>query len=337
MAEEPYETAALAVEEPEAATRRRLLAEIAACRADPMKMLMHQRPITMAIMMALTRPASEVLDLAEESFTTPAATDMSAIEALGIAAVGSALRGSTNAAAFITERLEGRAVHHDPARPTSVGCGARGRAAGYRRHREGLHRGEARRPGRHAGRRRPGGRGQRHNGASVGAGAAHQRPPGPASGRAADAGRRWPHQRPVQRRRMARPGAAAWALSAIRRSRRCATPLHGRKRPGGRPTSPSAAGVGRPGARHTATAARGSRDDPPRHRRSQVPTTRWRIRPRIARRRDRRRSVAPTRHQCTRASAVDNGLSVPPRCGKRSTFRSSLRRCAAGRTGRCSR
>jgi hypothetical protein len=62
----------------------------------------------MAIMMALTRPASEVLDLAEESFTTPAATDMSAIEALGIAAVGSALRGSTNAAAFITERLEGR-------------------------------------------------------------------------------------------------------------------------------------------------------------------------------------------------------------------------------------
>ena len=34
MAEEAYETAALAVEEPEAATRRRLLAEIAACRAD---------------------------------------------------------------------------------------------------------------------------------------------------------------------------------------------------------------------------------------------------------------------------------------------------------------
>jgi hypothetical protein len=62
----------------------------------------------MAIMMALTRPASEVLDLAEESFTTPAATDMSAMEALGIAAVGSALRGSTNAAAFITARLEGR-------------------------------------------------------------------------------------------------------------------------------------------------------------------------------------------------------------------------------------
>jgi len=112
MAVEPYETAALAVEEPEAATRRRLLAEIAACRADPMKMLMHQRPITMAIMMALTRPASEVIDLTEESFTTPAATAMSAIEALGIAAVGSALRGSTNAAAFITERLEGRAMHH---------------------------------------------------------------------------------------------------------------------------------------------------------------------------------------------------------------------------------
>ena len=112
MPEEVYETGALAAEEPEAATRRRLLAEIAACRADPMKMLMHQRPITMAIMMALTRPASEVVDLAEESFATPAATDMSAIEALGIAAVGSALRGSTNAAAFITERLEGRAVHH---------------------------------------------------------------------------------------------------------------------------------------------------------------------------------------------------------------------------------
>jgi hypothetical protein len=68
-------------------------------------MLMHQRPITMAIMMALTRPAAEVLDLAEEGFTTPAATGMSAIEALGIAAV----RGSTNAASFITERLEGRA------------------------------------------------------------------------------------------------------------------------------------------------------------------------------------------------------------------------------------
>ena len=71
-------------------------------------MLMHQRPITMAIMMALTRPAAEVLDLAEEGFTTPAATGMSAIEALGIAAVGGALRGSTNAASFITERLEGR-------------------------------------------------------------------------------------------------------------------------------------------------------------------------------------------------------------------------------------
>ena len=88
--------------------RQRLLAEIAACRADPIKMLMHQRPVTMAIMMALTRPASEVLDLAEEGFTTPAATEMSAIEALGIAAVGGALRGSTNAASFITERLEGR-------------------------------------------------------------------------------------------------------------------------------------------------------------------------------------------------------------------------------------
>ena len=88
--------------------RQRLLDEIAACRADPIKMLMHQRPITMAIMMALTRPAAEVLDLAEEGFTTPAATGMSAIEALGIAAVGGALRGSTNAASFITERLEGR-------------------------------------------------------------------------------------------------------------------------------------------------------------------------------------------------------------------------------------
>ena len=43
--------------------RQRLLDEIAACRADPVKMLMHQRPITMAIMMALTRPAAEVLDL----------------------------------------------------------------------------------------------------------------------------------------------------------------------------------------------------------------------------------------------------------------------------------
>ena len=71
-------------------------------------MLMHQRPITMAIMMALTRPAAEVLDLAEEGFTPPAATGMSAIEALGIAAVGGALRGSANAASFITERLEGR-------------------------------------------------------------------------------------------------------------------------------------------------------------------------------------------------------------------------------------
>ena len=88
--------------------RQRLLDEIAACRADPIKMLMHQRPITMAIMMALTRPAAEVLDLAEEGFTTPAATGMSAIEALGIAAVGGALRASTNAASFITERLEGR-------------------------------------------------------------------------------------------------------------------------------------------------------------------------------------------------------------------------------------
>ena len=88
--------------------RQRLLDEIAACRADPIKMLMHQRPVTMAIMMALTRPAAEVLDLAEEGFTTPATTGMSAIEALGIAAVGGALRGSTNAASFITERLEGR-------------------------------------------------------------------------------------------------------------------------------------------------------------------------------------------------------------------------------------
>ena len=49
-----------------------------------------------------------MLDLAEEGFATPAATGMSAIEALGIAAVGGALRGSTNAASFITERLEGR-------------------------------------------------------------------------------------------------------------------------------------------------------------------------------------------------------------------------------------
>ena len=88
--------------------RQRLLDEIAACRADPIKMLMHQRPVTMAIMMALTRPAAEVLDLAEEGFATPAATGMSAIEALGIAAVGGALRGSTNAASFITERLEAR-------------------------------------------------------------------------------------------------------------------------------------------------------------------------------------------------------------------------------------
>ena len=110
MPEEPQETAALVVgvEEPEAIARVRLLDEIAACRADPVKMLMHQRPVTMAIMMALTRPAAEVLDLAEEGFTTPAATGMSAIEALGIAAVGGALRGSTNAASFITERLEGR-------------------------------------------------------------------------------------------------------------------------------------------------------------------------------------------------------------------------------------
>jgi hypothetical protein len=59
-------------------------------------------------MMALTRTASEDLDLAEESFTTPASTDMSAIEALGHRGGGSALRGSTNAASFITERLEGR-------------------------------------------------------------------------------------------------------------------------------------------------------------------------------------------------------------------------------------
>ncbi|MCX7365780.1 MAG: hypothetical protein NTV97_28700 [Alphaproteobacteria bacterium] len=114
MSEESHETTALAVEESGAAMRRRLLAEIAACRADPMKMLMHQRPITMAIMMALTRPASEVLDLAEEGFTTTAATDMSAIEALGIAAVGSALRGSTNAASFITERLESRTDEISP-------------------------------------------------------------------------------------------------------------------------------------------------------------------------------------------------------------------------------
>ena len=110
MPEEPQETAALVghVEEPDAIARVRLLDEIAACRADPIKMLMHQRPVTMAIMMALTRPAAEVLDLAEEGFATPAATGMSAIEALGIAAVGGALRGSTNAASFITERLEGR-------------------------------------------------------------------------------------------------------------------------------------------------------------------------------------------------------------------------------------
>ena len=94
MPVEPQETAALVgdVEKPDAIARARLLDEIAACRADPIKMLMHQRPVTMAIIMALTRPASEVLDLAEEGFTTPAATGMSAIEALGIAAVGGALR-----------------------------------------------------------------------------------------------------------------------------------------------------------------------------------------------------------------------------------------------------
>ena len=51
MPVEPQETAALVgdVEKPEAIARVRLLDEIAACRADPVKMLMHQRPITMAM------------------------------------------------------------------------------------------------------------------------------------------------------------------------------------------------------------------------------------------------------------------------------------------------